>query len=74
MLSIEFYSVLNGMMVRAHAVPTNGAPLPPQAKWDAIQRVVQVEDMEEMGVALAVTRAVVELLQLYPELVSGAIE
>ena len=73
-MSVEFYSAMGGMMVRAHAVPTAGAPLQPQAKWDAIQRVVQVEELEELGTALAVTKAVVELLQLYPELIAGAIE
>jgi len=73
-LSIEFYSVMDGMMVRAHAVPTRGAPLSPQGQWDAIQRVVQVGDMEDQGLPQAVLHAVVELIQRYPELIAGAIE
>lgn len=74
MLKFEFYSVLDGVMVRAYAVPTGPKPLIPQVKWDTIQRVVQVEDMEDMGLPEAIIKAVVELVQLYPELVKGAIE
>jgi hypothetical protein len=74
MLKVEFYSVMNGMMVRAYAVPTSGKPLTTQVKWDTVQRVVQVEAIENEGIEEALREAVTDLLRLYPELMKGAIE
>ena len=73
MLRVEFYTVMEGIMVRAWAVPTALKPVPGQERPGAVQRIVQQGDIEDLGYAKAVQDAFLDMLRLYPELLEGAI-